>query len=123
MLYPQEIEVFYIIPALRREIAKELKNRGIRQKEIANLFHVEEASISQYLGGKRGGFASFSKGLMPEIKISAGRIKDTISLLGEMQRLIKIVKITGDLCRIHKQLSPIPICCSPKMINCFPIKK
>ena len=34
---PQELEVFYIIPALRREITEGLMNDGKGQKEIAKL--------------------------------------------------------------------------------------
>ena len=35
MKLPQEIDVWYIIPAIRREFAKGLLKKGLKQREIA----------------------------------------------------------------------------------------
>ncbi|MBI2110228.1 hypothetical protein HYT51_00405, partial [Candidatus Woesearchaeota archaeon] len=44
-LHPQEIEVFYIIPALRRQLAIEMKKNGLKQKRIAELLLIEDATV------------------------------------------------------------------------------
>lgn len=45
LIMPQEVEVFYAIPALRREMAFAMKASGKKQKEIAKLLCVEESTI------------------------------------------------------------------------------
>ena len=50
---PQEIEVWYIIPALRREFASILKEKGFPQKQIAEKLKLTESAVSQYLKLKR----------------------------------------------------------------------
>jgi hypothetical protein len=45
---PQEIEVWYIIPAIRKELAKRLvQHHEVAQKDVAELLGVTEAAISQ----------------------------------------------------------------------------
>ena len=53
MLQPQEVEVFYIIPAIRSYIARFMKKQGRSQKEIARLLGVRESTVSQYMTEKR----------------------------------------------------------------------
>ena len=48
-LMPQEIEVWYIIPAVRRELAKSMVKIGLKQKQIAVTLGITEAAVSQYL--------------------------------------------------------------------------
>ena len=104
LLQRQEIEVFYVIPSLRRHLSIEMKNLGMKQKEVASLLSIEEAAVSQYVKGKRGNKVELSKEVQNEVKASAKVIKDKISLLREMQRLIRIIMSTGELCKIHKNL-------------------
>ena len=60
-LLPQEIDVWYLIPALRKEVAQVLSSKHhMKQKEIARLLHVTEAAISQYKSSKRANELSFS---------------------------------------------------------------
>ena len=59
---PQEIEVWYIIPAIRRELTKILiKQYNLKQKKVAMLLGISEAAISQYLSNKRGQEIKFPK--------------------------------------------------------------
>ena len=53
LLHPQEIEVLYILPAIRRELTIEMKKIGLEQKKIAEYLCVTEAAVSQYLNSKR----------------------------------------------------------------------
>ena len=49
LLLPQEIETFYVIPSLRRQLALCLKEKGMKQKDIAQLLGIDTAAVSQYL--------------------------------------------------------------------------
>ena len=65
---PQEVEVWYVLPAIRRELAKVMKTKTvtrtnedgekvehkITQKEIARMLGVTEPAITQYLLKKKG---------------------------------------------------------------------
>ena len=52
-MQPCESAAKYKVPAIKAKLARELKERGMSQKEIASLLNVTEAAISQYLSGKR----------------------------------------------------------------------
>ena len=119
LLQPQEIEVFYIIPNLRKEFAISMILQGLKQNKIAELLHVESATVSQYINEKRGNKIELDDNIKKEITISASRIRDSLSLVGETQRLLRLIRSSGNLCRIHKQLSDVPRECEPKLINCF----
>ena len=123
LLQRQEVEVFYVIPSLRRYLAIEMKLLNFKQKDIAKLLGIEEAAISQYIKGKRGNKITFSQEIVSEIKTSAGLIKDKISLLREMQRLMRRVNETCEICKIHKSVSEVPGECEPALISCFEIRK
>ena len=77
---PQEIEVRYIIPSIRKEIAKGLVLKGYKQKEIAGLLEVTPAAISQYMKEKRGTI-NFSDELLKEIRNSVDLIMEDNSKL------------------------------------------
>jgi predicted transcriptional regulator len=67
-MMPQEVEVWYVLPAIRRELAKVMKTKStsranedgemidhkITQKEIARMLGVTEPAITQYLLKKKG---------------------------------------------------------------------
>lgn len=119
LLQPQEIEVFYIIPTIKKHLAAEMKKNGLKQKEIAKILSIKDATVSQYLNDKRGNKVSFDENIIEEIRKSSAKVKDTISYLREMQHLLRKVKETRAICRIHKELSKIPSSCCPELIDCF----
>ena len=49
-----EIVVWYVIPTIRSELAKELLNLGMKQKEISELLDITQPAVSQYISDKRG---------------------------------------------------------------------
>ena len=67
-MMPQEVEVWYVLPAIRRELAKVMKTKTVQradedgdkkehkitQKEIAKMLGVTEPAITQYLLRKKG---------------------------------------------------------------------
>ncbi|MEM4397163.1 MAG: hypothetical protein QW757_00900 [Candidatus Woesearchaeota archaeon] len=101
---PQEIQVWFVLPALRKKYALYLKNKGFKQKEIAKLMQVTEAAISQYLKNKRANIDLPNK-IDEEIKISIKKILDKKSTFKvELQKNLKKInkeKIICDICKEH----------------------
>jgi hypothetical protein len=113
LVQPQELEVYYILPALRRELAKAMKQAGRSQKQIAELFGISEAAVSQYAHAKRGADVEFTTAMQETIRESAARIADKVAFLRETQQLLR--KIWGErmICNVcHDQNG----CAIPK--NC-----
>ncbi len=72
---PCEIIVWYILPAIRREIAKNLvENYGLTQRKVAEKLGITEAAVSRYISGKRGASEIFNKEILKKINESADRI-------------------------------------------------
>jgi len=103
-MHPQEIELFYVLPALRREIAASMKSAGLSQKNIAKLLGVTEPAVSQYFSAKRAKSVKFSDKMLAEIKTASPKIKDHHSLVSETQKLLHMARQEGVVCQIHKKL-------------------
>ncbi|MSR86139.1 hypothetical protein EXS74_01960 [Candidatus Woesearchaeota archaeon] len=117
-LHPQEIETFYILPTLRRYFALYLKERGLKQKDIANMLMINTATISQYTSTKRGHKITLNEFILKEIKKSAENIHDQISYIRETQRILKVIRFSGAICEIHKQVSAVPEGCEQPVTGC-----
>lgn len=113
---PQEIEVWYILPALRKEFSKIMVGKGMTQREIAKKLYLTEAAVSQYLKGKRGGNLDFSEDLQKEIKESANRLLKTGQIVQEFQALCRKVRESEMLCDIHKKYGITPPECKEGII-------
>ncbi|MBS3101817.1 hypothetical protein J4458_00040 [Candidatus Woesearchaeota archaeon] len=102
---PQEIEVWYIIPALRRELTKTMiDDFGLTQKQVAKNMSLTEAAVSQYLNSKRAKEVIFTEAVLKEIKRSAERIiEDSRMLVPEMLRLCKLTAVRHIMCDLHKK--------------------
>lgn len=53
MVLPCEIAAKKIVPSIKANLARKLKKKGLKQKEIAKVLGVTNAAVSQYLSGKR----------------------------------------------------------------------
>ena len=107
---PQEIEVRYILPAIRRELASILiKDHKKSQKEVANILGLTEAAISQYQHSKRAKEVVFSDSVINEIRKSAEKIlKDKNkkqSVIAEMYRISNLTTVKHILCDLHRSQS------------------
>ena len=102
LLQPQEVEVFYIIPAIRRELALCMKDMGYKQKEIAKKLGTTEPAISQYLTAKRATEVKFDKNIQDQIKKSAKNINDYKGLTTAIQDLLKKIGKSRATCRVCK---------------------
>jgi len=111
MSLPQEIEVWFIIPAIRRELAKAMMKSGLKQKDIAKKLGVTAAAISQYLKSKRASEVRFDSGMAKEIEKSAGKIIKGNNVMKETQRLVRLCRKDGVVCKIGKKLGNTPENC------------
>jgi hypothetical protein len=112
LLQPQEIEVFYVLPAVRRELALAMKAAGKSQKEIAHLLGVTEPAVSQYMSSKRAAQLTFSDKLKDAFRQSAARISGELSLMREMQNLLLVVRRERVVCQVHESLGHAPKGCN-----------
>ncbi len=118
-LLPQEIEVWYIIPAVRKELAKLLtKQHGMSYERAGGILGISKAAVSQYLSNKRANKIKFSSEVKKEIVRSVNVIvKNERNVLSEMQRILKYIKDKKCLCEVCKKYnkSVLNYCgCEPK---------
>lgn len=102
---PQEIEVWYVLPAIRREIAKIMIDKyGLKQRESAKILGITESAISQYLHEKRAAEVIFDKKTMQLIINSTRKImKNHNELTRELYKLSDFIKRSELLCQIHRR--------------------
>jgi predicted transcriptional regulator len=124
-MMPQEVEVWYVLPAIRRELAKVMKTKvvprvnedggmidhKITQKEIARMLGVTEPAITQYLLKKKGQRSRGDQVVLPEsilreidksadhmiAEYEKARMKDEEDIFEEMTGEInRIIRIMRD---------------------------
>ncbi len=117
VLLPSEVDTYYIIPSLRRHLTLYLKAQGMKQKDIAAIFGINTAAVSQY-NTKRGQKVTFEPQVTGEIQQSAQRIKDHFTYVQETQRLLRLIRSTPVYCRIHQQFSEVPLNCNLAAMGC-----
>jgi hypothetical protein len=123
-LMPQEVEVWYVIPSIRRELALAMIEKGRTQKSIAKMLGVTEPAVTQYKLSKgkdssrsRGDRVDIPEKFLPEIEKSADSILETWDEKGEdprtfetmtreINRLIKVLRDAGILCKVHYRNMP-----------------
>ena len=108
LLQPQEVEVFFILPALRRDLARVMKEPPLNfdQKTIAKRLGITEPAVSQYINNKRATKVVFSPHMMGVIRASAKKIDDPVSLIRETQYLLGVARQELTTCKIHEELVP-----------------
>ncbi len=102
---PQEIEVWYIIPALRRELARVfVEEHRLSQKEAAGLLGVTEAAISQYKKSKRATQFKSSSEIDTKIKETAKKIlADKNNAMKHLYDLTISIRGTKMVCDLHRK--------------------
>ncbi len=110
-IMPQELELWYVLPALRKELAIELKKAGFKQKEIAEKLNITAAAVSQYIRSKRASGIDVKRGLCSELKREAKNIADGKSYIECLQRLCIALRKKGRLCEIHRKIDSVPKDC------------
>jgi hypothetical protein len=74
MKLPCEITVWYVVPVIKSELAKELHERGMTQKKIAEVIDVTQAAVSQYLSKKRGSGLKLTPEMHREVRLFADKV-------------------------------------------------
>ena len=102
-ILPQEIQVWYVLPALRRELAVTLiKKHRLSQKKVASLLGISEGAVSQYLSLKRGTSVKFELEVMSMIEQAAAKIKeDDSSAMHELMKLSEHEGVKRIVCELH----------------------
>ena len=114
-LMPQELEVWYLIPSLRKELAKIfISEFKMTQKQVSEILGITESAISQYLKSKRGNGLKFSKDEIKEIKKTANKIiLDEKNSREHFYKLCLRLRGCKSLCKLHKkQDNSVPKNCS-----------
>ena len=103
-IMPQEIEIWYLIPALRREFTRIfIKNHDLTQRQTAEILGITEAAVSQYLRLKRANQIRFSKKELNEIKKSADEIiENPETLIKNLYNLCVSLRESKVICKLHK---------------------
>ena len=118
LLLPQEIETYYVIPAIRSHFADLLIKLGMQKKQVADIFGVTAATISQYRSKKRGNEIAFDTVFKEEVMKSAAKITNQESYIRETQHVLKVLRSTKTFCEIHKKFSTTPVNCEPGDMGC-----
>ncbi len=98
----QELEVWYVIPAIRREIALAMKSKGLKQVEIANKLGITKAAVNQYLSGKRGAEVSLNSRIKERINHIADEINNSSDSIKYIQYLLNLSRNEKIACQIHR---------------------
>jgi len=53
MKFSQEIITWKVLPAIRAKLARRLLEKGLTQREVAEILGLTAPAVSQYLSGKR----------------------------------------------------------------------
>lgn len=118
-LLPQEIEVWYIIPAIRKELAKLLtKKYELSYDKTGRILGISKAAVSQYLSDKRANKIKLNIETKKEVAKSAEIIsKNNKVVISEMQRILKFMKENKCSCDVCKKYNKdvLDYCnCEPK---------
>ena len=118
-LLPQEIEVWYIIPAVRKELARLLTGKyELSYEKAGAILGVSKAAVSQYLSNKRANKIKLTLEVKREVARSAKLIAEKPRLaLGEVQRILKFMKEHKCSCEVCKKYNRdvVNFCgCEPK---------
>ena len=89
-----------------------MKGEGMSQKEIAKLLGVTEPAVSQYMSSKRASTVKFNDKLKVAIKKASTKIKDELSMIREVQKVILLAKQEKVQCQVHISLGNVPKDCN-----------
>jgi uncharacterized protein len=111
VMFPQELEVLYILPAIRRQLTEAMLNKGLKQKQVATILNITEAAVSQYKKEKRAKL-QFNEQTKQDIANAASRItKNPQLLFEEITKINTSLKQSGIFCQLHKERSWTPANC------------
>lgn len=129
-MMPQEVEVWYVLPSIRRELAKVMKTKvvtrtnedgekvdhKVTQKEIARMLGVTEPAITQYLLKKkgqrsRGDQVSLPDHILREINKSADQMIADYEKIRLLEDQDIFQTMTSEINRIIKTMRDAGVMC------------
>ncbi|HHT74473.1 MAG: transcriptional regulator [Methanomassiliicoccaceae archaeon] len=121
MKIPCELIVWYVLPSIRRELARVLvEKHNLTQAEVARRFGVTDAAVSQYLKSKRGTNKELESSgryeeFKEEVERAAQRIIDGSDIVTETCRICNMVKHSGMLVKVYEAHTGVkaPSCVCP----------
>ena len=112
---PCEMVVWYVIPAIRSELAKDLLKLGMKQKTISELMDITQPAVSQYLTDKRGSGIEFNDDVKKLIQDFADDLNDGTAtkadIISRTCYICKSIKTEDILCQIHREHGHVPADC------------
>jgi predicted transcriptional regulator len=104
-LLPQEIEVWYIIPAIRKELSRLLvRMHDLTFEKAGDILGISKAAVSQYLSNKRANKISLPEDIRKELAKSATiMIKDNRRAVKEIERILKLMRTKKCCCDVCKK--------------------
>lgn len=115
MRFPCEIVIWYLLPAIRSALAKELAGLGLSQKEISEKLGISEAAVSQYMKGKRGGKIGFSTELNEMVREAARHIVSSASIIDVYRKTCNLclsLRKRALMCDLHRKMDNVPEDCN-----------
>ncbi len=104
-MLPQELELWYVIPVIRAELARFMTKAGLTQREVAKMLGLRESAVSQYVKNKRGKEIKLPNKIKEQIRKSAQLIIDKKKKpMVEIQKICKMVRKEGILRKISHSL-------------------
>lgn len=100
---PQEIEVWYVIPAIRRELAKCLINsHNVTYEKTGRILGISKAAISQYVSSKRAAKIKLHEKALSEVCSSCNLIvegkSDAVKEITKILNLIREENLSLEVC-------------------------
>lgn len=112
---PCEMVVWYVIPAIRSELAKDLLKLGMKQKDISELMDITQPAVSQYLTDKRGSGIEFNDDVKELITDFANDLYSgdagKSDIISRTCAICKKIKTEDILCQLHQEKGDIPADC------------
>lgn len=113
---PCEIVVSKILPAIRASLAKTLVERGMQQKEVAEMLGITQPAVSQYLSAARGADQRLLQ-TFPEINRYAEEMAEKV-IGGERRemyitylcKICRRIRTDKKFCDLYKQLANLEEC-------------
>ena len=76
LIFPHEFIAKTAIHSIKAAVARELVNRGMTQREIADLMESQTSTVSQYIGGQRGFNYELSEDALDLVNLVADSIHE-----------------------------------------------
>lgn len=94
MKQPCEIVVWYVIPAIRSQLAKDLLSFGMKQKEVSEIMDITQPAVSQYITDKRGNGIKLSDDVKKLVTELAKDLANGVATKSDL------VKRNCEICRV-----------------------